>query len=457
MGDRDTIVALSSGKGRSALAVIRLSGPAAFSIVEACVVPRLLFCKQAPQTLHLFNFVNPQTKKEIDQVTAVKYVKPCSYTGEDMVELFCHGSEIVVEKILSVLMDCGAEGAERGDFTRRAFLNGKIDLVKAEAINQLIESRSDRALESSVEAYFGGHRKSLLKWKQSIKAVLAGIEAKIEFPEDDDVLEKKKDKDWKKIDEIIKEIKKDIIKKEKSRIIEKGINVPIVGIPNAGKSSLFNLLLECDRSIVHWEEGTTRDSISEEVLFGTEKVRLLDTAGLRDTKNKVEMIGIGKTEETIRKSALVVWVTPADRKMTRHEETMVAGGAKNRVICIISKADLGNAKEKKAFLKKEHIPFISVCLLKTSQREILVSFISDQILKKTGILEMPNVIHNKRQEKIARRLIQNLEDAEKSLKNGEEICARYLQKALEDIGQYAGETTSDEILNSIFSEFCIGK
>ena len=136
---------------------------------------------------------------------------------------------------------------------------------------------------------------------------------------------------------------------------------------------------------------------------------------------------------------------------------MVAGDAKNRVICIISKADLGNAKGKKAFLKKEHIPFISACLLKTSQRESLVLFICDQIFKKISIQEMPNVIHNKRQETIARRLLQNLEDAEKSLKNGEEICARYLQKALEDIGQYVGETSSDEILNSIFSEFCIGK
>jgi tRNA modification GTPase len=457
MGDRDTIVALSSGKGRSALAVVRLSGNAAFSIVEACLVPRRSFCGQPPQALRLFTFVNPQTKKEIDQVTAVKYVKPCSYSGEDMVELFCHGSEIVVEKILSVLMDCGAIGAERGDFTRRAFLNGKIDLVKAEAVNQLIECESDRALESSVEAYFGGYRKSLLKWKLAIKAVLAGIEAKIEFPEEDDVLEKKKDKDWKKIEEITKEIKKDIINKEKSKIIENGITIPIVGIPNAGKSSLFNLLLECDRSIVHWEEGTTRDSISEEALFGTEKVRLLDTAGLRDTKNQVEMIGIGKTEETIRNSTLVVWVTAADRKITRHEEAMVAGDANKNVICIISKEDLGNAKGKKAFLKKERIPFVSACLLKKSQRNSLVSFIGDQILKKTSSIEMPSVIHNKRQETIIRHLLQNLKDAEKGLKNGEEVCARYLQKALEDIGQYAGETTSDEILNSIFSEFCIGK
>jgi tRNA modification GTPase len=457
MGAKDTIVALSSGKGKSAIAVIRLSGQDSFSLVEPCLASPTAFGRQQPNTIGLFTFVNPQTRQRVDQVTAIKYLRPHSFTGEDMVELFCHGSEIIVERIISVIMDCGAAYAQRGEFTRRAYLNGKFDLVKAEAINLLIESRSDRAFESSVQAYFGGYRKSLLAWKHAIQDILRDIEAKIEFPDQDDIIEKGKENDQEKIGEIIKEIKKDIKNKEKVKIIEKGINVPIVGISNAGKSSLFNLLLECDRSIVHWEEGTTRDSVSEEVQIGPEKIRLLDTAGLRGTKKHIELIGIGKTREHIKNAVIVIWVTPADRPITNDEKTLVLGKARQRIICIISKEDLGPAEGKKPFLLQKKIPFVSACLLHKSQRGKLVSFISGHIEKKVGSIEMPSVIQNKRQEKIAHSLLQHLGDARESLNTGEELCARFLQKALEDIGQFVGESTSEEILNGIFSEFCIGK
>jgi tRNA modification GTPase len=457
MAARDTVVALSSGKGKGAIAVIRVSGPSSGAIFEKCLVSSKPFKGLPARTIGLFSFVNPQSQKTIDQVTAIKHLRPRSFTGEDMVELFCHGSEVVVEKIISVIMDCGAEYAQRGEFTKRAYLNGKFDLVKAEAINQLIESRSDRALESAVHAYFGGYRKSLFTWKQTIKDILRDLEAKIEFPDEDDVLEKGKDNDKEKIEEILKEIKKDINKKQKAEIIEKGINIPIVGISNAGKSSLFNLLLESDRSIVHWEEGTTRDCVSEEIQIGTEKIRLLDTAGLRKTKNRVEMMGIRKTRDHIHNAAIVIWVTPADRPITRQEKTTVLGEAQPRIICIISKDDLCPAEEKRAFLLREKIPFMSACLIHNRQRGKLISFINRQIGKKTGSIEMPGVIQNKRQENVARSLLQHLEEAREGRNTGEEICVRFLQKALEDLGQFVGETTSEEILNSIFSEFCIGK
>ena len=374
-----------------------------------------------------------------------------------MVELFCHGSEIVVEKVLTALVDCGAVYAERGEFTRRAYCNGKFDLITAEAILGIIESRSEQEHFSFVDAYFGSSGKRLQKWKNAIKDVLKDIEAIIEFPEEDDVLMQRKKKGRDDIDVIIKEMEKDIKNKENAKIIEKGIIVPIVGIPNAGKSSLFNLLLECDRSIVHWQEGTTRDSVSEEIQIGTEKIMLVDTAGLRKTKNQVELMGIEKTEELIQKSAMILWVTPADGLISAHEKTLIASGAKQRIVCIISKEDRGQAEEKKVFCKRENIPFVSSCLLKKKQREKLVSFVRDQIEKKIGAIEMPSVIRNKRQETAVCRLLQNLKDAQKSRKSGEEVYSRFLQRALEDIGQIIGETTSDEILNSIFSEFCIGK
>jgi tRNA modification GTPase len=457
MGAKDTVVALSSGKGKSAIAVIRLSGPDSFSCVESCLVPGSSFGKQPEKTVGLFTFVNPQTKRKIDHICATKYRGPHSFTGEDMVELFCHGSEIVVENILTALVDCGAAYAERGEFTRRAYCNGKFDLITAEAIHGIIESRSEQEHFSFIEAYFGSSRKRLQEWKNAIKDVLRDIEAIIEFPEEDDVLIQRKRRDQDGIAKIIKEMELDIKNKEDAKMIEKGIIIPIVGIPNAGKSSLFNLLLECDRSIVHWQEGTTRDSVSEEIQIGTEKIMLVDTAGLRKTKNQVELMGIGKTEELIRNSAMILWVTPADGPISAHEKTMLSSEAKQRIVCIMSKEDLGLAEEKKVFCSKENIPFISSCLFDKERREKLVSFIRDQVEKKIGAIEMPSVIRNKRQELAVCRLLQNLKDAQNNRKSGEEVYSRFLQRALEDIGQIIGKTTSDEILNRIFSEFCIGK
>jgi tRNA modification GTPase len=457
VGAKDTIVALSSGKGKSAIAVIRLSGPESFFLVESCLTRGSSFVKLPVKTIGLFSIANPRTKQKIDQITAIKYQGPNSFTGEDMVELFCHGGEIVVEKVVTALVVQGAVYAERGEFTRRAYGNGKFDLITAEAINGIIESRSEKEYALSVNAYFGGSRKKLQTWKNAIRDLLKDVEADIEFPEEDDVKSSGKQGYRRDIDKIIKEIEKDINNREKTKIIEKGINIPIVGIPNAGKSSLFNLILDCDRSIVHWEEGTTRDSVSEEVQIGTEKIRLIDTAGLRKTKSQVERIGIGKTEDLIRNSAIVLWITPANSRLNGYEKTMLLKNARKRIICIISKEDLGQAKEKRAFCKGKNIPCISSCLLDTSQREKLVSFISKQINKKIGTMEIPSVIRNKRQEKAASRLLQNLKDAQKNRKSGEEVYARFLQKALEDIAQIVGETTSDEILNSVFSEFCIGK
>jgi tRNA modification GTPase len=457
MGAKDTIIALSSGKGKSAISVIRLSGSGSCALVGSCLAPATSFGKLAAKAVGLFTFVDPQSKRLIDHVTAVKYHSPHSFTGENMVELFCHGSEIVVEKILTVLVRLGAVYAERGEFTQRAYWNGKFDLLSAEAILGIVESRSEQQLASSVDAYFGGSRRILQAWKNAISDVLRDTEAAIEFPEEGDVVLKGMQEKEDRIDRIIKEIEKDIVIKEMAKIIEKGINVPIVGIPNAGKSSLFNLLLECDRSIVHWKEGTTRDSISEEIMIGGEKIRLVDTAGLRKTRNQVEMLGIGKTEALIRMSAMIIWVTPADTRITLYEKKMVMSGVKSRLVCIISKEDQSSAGSKRTFCENENIPFVSSCLLDTKRREDIVSFISEQIETRMGGLEIPSVIRNQRQETVVNNLLQDLKEAQSSRRSGDDIFARFLRKALDDIGEIIGETTSDEIIKSIFSEFCIGK
>jgi tRNA modification GTPase len=450
----NTIAALSTGKAKSAIAVIRVSGKESFSIVGKCLDPSRTFQKIAPNYIHLYRFFSPQSQRTIDQVTAIKYKAPNSYTGEDMVEVLCHGGEIIIEKILSEFLKNGAVIAEKGEFTRRAYINGKLDLVKAEAILGLIDSRAEKEYEAAIDTYMGGYKQKLLQWKTAIKEIVRDIEAEIEFPEEDEVRKNKKEQ-IKKVVKIRKEIELEVKKKKKSEVIENGVNIPIVGITNAGKSSLFNLLLECDRSIVHWEEGTTRDMVGEDILLAGEKIRLLDTAGLRNTENPVEKIGIKKTWEYITNAALFIWVTPADNHITEHEKLLLK--EKGKIICVISKTDLISGKKKKEFCRTNVIPCIGACLTDKQEREKIIGFIGKQVEKILGSFAFSYLIRNQRHRYLAERMAERLRAVEKLSSSGAEIWSLYLRDVLNDIGEFVGETTSEEILESIFSEFCIGK
>jgi len=455
MDSNDTIVALSSGKGKCALSIIRLSGEASISIFKKCCTKPENVDSLPSQTIRLFTFVNPYTNKIIDHLTAIIYKKPYSFTGENMVELFCHGSDLIVEKIISAVMDYGVHLASPGEFSKRAYLNGKMDLLKAEAIHDIIGSKTNRALDASVNAYFGGYKTELVKWKNELAIILRNIEAFIEFPEENDIQKESLLVTIRKIDLLKTEIHQDLEKRKKAQIIESGINVPIVGTANVGKSSLFNLLLGYERAIVHSEEGTTRDSISEEIIFGEEKVRLIDTAGLRDTEEVVEKKGIEQTSEYIKNSSLIIWVTAANSDIKKHEQIFLEAEIKRRIICLISKKDLNDNPKQVEICKKMGIPYLVISLSSSAQKNVIIDFISEQIRCMIGTIEFPRVIRNKRQENIAKDVVNNL--LMSLNEHQEETIAYYLQKALKSLGDVAGEVSSDEIIDSIFSEFCIGK
>jgi tRNA modification GTPase len=455
MGSR-TIAALSSAKGRGAISVIRVSGCRAFEILEKCLEPQMVFRKSPARRVNLYTFVSPLTENPVDQVTAVKYVGPASFTGEDMVELFCHGGEFVAEKILSALVDGGADLADRGEFTRRAFLNGKFDLLHAEAILGIIESRSKREYEASLEAFMGESSRRLAAWRDLIKNLVRDVDASIEFPEEEDVQNSTKML-IKRIAETRKDMERELNLSRKSHSIEKGIIVPIVGIPNAGKSSLFNLLVGYDRSIVHWKEGTTRDGVGEEVEIADQRVTLLDTAGLRDADNDVEKIGIKKTREYMGKASLVIWVTPADAELTSMEEQILAKEGQSKFVAVISKRDLADTTPKERVLVEKKIPFVSCCLLDTKDRENLVAFAEVAVRKRIGPIAISSVLLAKRHESLAARIVEELRQAENNGGAGEEVAAAGLRRALSLFAELIGETTNEEILASIFSQFCIGK
>jgi tRNA modification GTPase len=458
--DNKTIAALATGKGKSALAVIRISGIDAFKIVAKCLNPEKRFNNARPKSIHLYYLINSKTKKNIDEITAIKYVSPKSYTGENMVEIICHGNELIIDEIFSILFNNGIRFAKKGEFTRRAYLNGKIDLLKAESINQIIESSNKIQYKNAMEMFSGNNKHILLKWKKEILDILIEIDAEIEFPEEDDIIHKKKEY-LKKIEYLSKIIREEIVKREKIKIIESGLIVPIIGIANAGKSSLFNLIIGFNRVIVHHEAGTTRDAISEEILIGDEKTKIIDTAGLNDSKNIVEILGIEKSWQYIKNSHLIIWVTPSDQEINKTEEKMLKEIDSQRTIAIISKNDLNTDKKKKNILEKIKIPYIETCLIKDDSKEKnkIINFLSQHIKKITDVNNAePGIICNKRHEEIFIRINKKMNAIlERAETNFEEILSYELKGILADLEEFIGETINDEILNSIFSEFCIGK
>ena len=264
------------------------------------------------------------------EISAIKYVSPRSFTGEDMVEIICHGGEIVIDEILSCLLKGGISLAEKGEFTKRAFLNGKMDLLKAEAINQIIKSNSRKQYNIAIEMYQGSGEKKIFKWENIIKNIVVDCEAHIEFPEEDDILLKKREY-LNKINNLYYDIKKEINKREKIKRIENGITIPIVGIANAGKSTLFNKIVGFERALVHHKEGTTRDAISEEVTIGGERIKIIDTAGLSKTKNQIERMGIKKTLENINHGNIIIWVTPSNKEINDFEKKIISKIKKEKI------------------------------------------------------------------------------------------------------------------------------
>ena len=458
MEKRDTIAALATGKGNAALAIIRISGKKSFEIMQKLVKQENRFINALPKETGIYKFTNFKTQKVIDEVMVIKYLSPKSYTGEDMVEIICHGGEIVINEIISTLIEEKIVIAQRGEFTKRAYLNGKMELLKAESIDTIITSNSKKQHEIALNAFQGNAFKKVIEWKEHIKKIIMELEAKIEFPEEDDIVTISGN--WMDNIRTINEcIKKEILNRGKIKYLERGLNIPIVGITNAGKSTLFNVLLGFERAIVHHEEGTTRDAISEEILIAGEKIKIYDTAGLHETENNVEKAGIKKSFELMEESPIIIWVTPGNKEMTEFEKNILGKKEKTKIIGIISKKDLSENKEKRALLSKLEIENIIVSLIDHNEKDALFSFLKEIIEKEINQNKAENsMIFSKRQEEIFYRMKEKTDDiVEKGIFLGEEIVSKLLRDLLDEIAELVGETTTDDILNSIFDNFCIGK
>ena len=395
----------------------------------------------------------------VDEVLVSYFKAPKSYTTENMCEINSHGGNIVVKKILELCLQNGAELAEPGEFTKRAFLNGRIDLLQAESVIDIINAKSEREAKNGIQQLEGFLSNEIAKIKKEIMDVMVNIEVAIDYPEYDvdDVTNKQ-------ISEMLIKVKSMLEKLEKSfdngKILKEGIKTAIIGTPNAGKSSLLNAILKEDRAIVTEYEGTTRDTIEEFVNINGIPLKLVDTAGIRDAKDEVEKIGIIKSKEVANGADLIIAIFDASKELTKEDLEILELIKGKKAIILLNKTDLprklmiNNEKLKDADAKIIEISALNKTGIDDLYNEITKMFDLNQIN-----LDQDVVITNVRQKNLIDKALLSVKKAEETMskKMPIDIIAIFIKEILEELGNITGEIATDDIIDEIFSKFCLGK
>ena len=454
MNINDTIVSQSTPKGVGPTAVIRVSGNDSIDIVNN-IFPSKDLNNVDTHTLHFGNIVCDNII--IDEVVISIFKEPRSYTKENIVEISCHGSEIIIKKIIYSLVDLGARIAERGEFTFRSFLNGNIDLSQAEAVSDLISSKSKNAHKIAINHLKGVFSEKIKKLRSDLINLSSLLELELDFSEED-VEFANREKLTILIDEIDDYCKILIESFKLNNAVKDGINVIILGKPNVGKSTLLNSLLDDDKAIVSEMPGTTRDLIEDTITIGNNIVRFTDTAGLRDTNDKVESIGINKALEKIKDSSIILYVFDLSKTNIRSikVETSKSYLQNKNIIIIGNKNDLKINNRIKDYFVKHNYQMISSIVKKdiNSLKDDLNKFI-----KKNLIDDDCDTMINERHYNTLIKVKKSINNVKKNLnrKSNTDLLALDIKYALDNLGQITGEVTNDEILGNIFSKFCIGK
>lgn len=449
----DTICAIATPPGTGGVGVIRVSGPRAHDILTKMWRGAEDPQNFEPRKLYLGNLADIN-EAIIDRVMAVFMPAPNSYTGENVVEFSCHGSPVILGKILQMCIAVGVRVAAPGEFTRRAFMAGKLDLVQAEGVADLIHATSERAARVASAQLTGELSSKIKHINDDLTNLRAEIEASIDFPEEDiDVASIESAK--LQIEKITKGLEKLSSTFQGGRLIREGVRVAIVGRPNAGKSSIFNRLVGENRAIVHHTAGTTRDVIEESVVFGGMNFKLRDTAGIREGTCEVEAIGVDRARHEIDAADITIAVIDGSSSLSDEDRLVLSHLKKKSTIIAINKMDLLLSINKSEF-KDWNV--IQVSALSGSGIENLISTLIG--LCKTNIgTEDGLVITNVRHKSLIDEAVKFLNDSLNSISNRRplEFVVSHLQSAQDSLGGITGEVTSDDILNQIFSKFCIGK
>ena len=395
----------------------------------------------------------------IDEVLVSYFKAPKSYTTENMCEINSHGGNVIVRKILELCLKNGADLAEPGEFTKRAFLNGRIDLLQAESVVDVINAKSEKEAKTAVKQLEGFLSREIADIKKEIMDVMINIEVAIDYPEYDvdDVTNNQ-------ILVMLNSIEEKLTKLEKSfdngKIIKEGIKTAIIGRPNAGKSSLLNSILKEERAIVTEYEGTTRDTIEEFVTIEGIPLKLIDTAGIRDAKDEVEKIGIAKSREIANSADLVIAIFDASKDLDEEDLEILELAKKKKSIIILNKMDLENKINENDLRLKEATPnIIKISALNNMGIENLYNTITELFNLNEINLDNEVVITNVRQKKFISQAIQNVKKTKNTIKGQMplDIVAIFIKDILEDLGNITGEIVTEDIIDEIFAKFCLGK
>jgi len=455
----DTIAAIASAASNAGIGIIRLSGKESMEIVNKIFIPinkNKEFMKVKSHTVHFGHIVD--NEEMVDEVIVIVMRSPNSYTTEDVVEIDCHGGSLVMQKILSLVIKNGARIAEPGEFTKRAFLNGRIDLSQAESVMDIINSQSDMALKSSLNQLKGSVRKAIKDLREKIIYHIAFIESALDDPEHISL-----DGYSEEIMEVVLSLKNKINSLRKSfddgKIIREGVKTAILGKPNAGKSSLMNILVGEEKAIVTNIAGTTRDALSENIRIGDISLNIIDTAGIRETDDVVEKIGVDKAKDIASDCDLIIFVADGSVELDENDKQIIDFIKDRKAIVILNKADVDMVVSKESL---EELTDREVILI-SAKEEIGIDNLTEKIKEMfyAGEVSYNNEVYitNARHKEALDISLESISQVENSINAGmpEDFYTIDLMQAYQSLGLIIGESVEDDLVEEIFSKFCTGK
>ena len=455
----DTISAIATAQGEGGIGIIRLSGEQAIAVAEKMFRPASgKALSDYASHRAVYGRIVDEAGQVIDEAMVLMMKAPHSYTKEDVVELQCHGGVMPLRKTLALTYAHGARPAEGGEFTKRAFLNGRLDLSQAQAVMDIITAKTDRSLKMATGHLTGAFSAKIKSFRQEILGQIAHLEAAIDFPEDevDDVVTES-------VAEKVVEVRNNIAKLIKTagtgRILRDGLMTAIVGKPNVGKSSLLNALLQEERAIVTDIPGTTRDSIEEYANVGGVPLRIIDTAGIRATEDVVEKIGVEKARQMVSEAALVLALFDGSRPLDSEDEEILSLLAGRDAIVLLNKSDLQSVVTADTLAAKANVSVIEISTKENHGLDTLVQAIQDKVYGGAVAADEGSFVSDERQANLLRQADVHLAAALQTIEAGMglDFISIDLRSAWEKLGEITGDTVGEDIIDEIFSKFCIGK
>lgn len=451
----DTISAIATPPGEGGIGIVRISGARAFEIARKVFTP--LPAEVQSHRIYVGNIVNPDTGEHIDRALLLAFRAPRSYTGEDVVEFSCHGGMVLLRRVLRLTLQYGARLAQPGEFTLRAFLNGRLDLAQAEAVADLVRARTETAQRLAMRQHEGELSRAIHAIRDELVGVLARVEAHLDFA--DDIGEMDYHHLSEQLRQLIARCQSLLATARYGRLIREGAMVVIAGRPNVGKSSLMNALLGEERAIVTDIPGTTRDVIKESLQIHGIPVQLWDTAGLRETHDIVERFGVERTHRSLQHADLILFLLSAPDGFTEEDRQLLARVPQERTLLVWNKCDLLTQEAIANLARQAPSPALAISALTGWNLHQLVDAIDERLLGSDWLTPEGAIVTNERHQIALQGAIESLQQALQSAQSALplELISVDLRGALDAIGLITGETVTEDIVERIFSDFCIGK